>query len=181
MRMFVQTMSTGFLVLANKRAPQPPSRQVMAALFPHDNFIIPFEYISYVAKPHIATWIFSSPGPGPSVINIKPLQKITTRRQMATFLNRNLIICSSRSSRGPALLPGTAVRGRSRGCSITAVGGLGYPVPALLGTGFSKASKDPRAGALAMGGAACAAGSVLEHDDVHQVPNSPWPLLHSQP
>lgn len=45
---FAQTISTVFLVLANKsskRPPHPPSLQVMAALFPHDNFIILFEYI----------------------------------------------------------------------------------------------------------------------------------------
>lgn len=45
---FVQTISTVFLVLVNKsskRPPHPPSLQVMASLFPHDNFIILFEYI----------------------------------------------------------------------------------------------------------------------------------------
>lgn len=45
---FAQTISPIFLVLANKgskRPPHPPSPQVMAALFPHDNFIILFEYI----------------------------------------------------------------------------------------------------------------------------------------
>ncbi|KYO23490.1 adhesion G-protein coupled receptor D2 isoform B [Alligator mississippiensis] len=39
-------------------------------------------------KPAVELTAFKCSGPGPSVINIKPLQKITTRRQMATFLNR---------------------------------------------------------------------------------------------